>query len=110
MSHDFDLTWLYPNEEHSDAVGWKRRHMTELKCGHPIVLMAHGLKGYVDRYAGGSEDTFIADDYVLGPAWLRALKGLRAMLNGETGGLDCGTIDGALVILALEHGFKEEDL
>jgi hypothetical protein len=41
---------------------------------------------------------------VLGPCWEKVASGALGLLNGETGGLDCGTVDGAVRRLAAEHG------
>lgn len=52
----------------------------------------------------------IGEDYVLGPAWVNWLRSIRVLLNGETGGLDCGTMDRNLIELAEEHGMRLDDI
>lgn len=99
---------------------WRRggAHVASLQGGNwtdesrseqAISSACHALKTYADAHKSRF-DTHLADDYVLGPAWLQWLKGVRTLLNGITGRLDCGTVDGFLLNLAQEHGFREEDL
>lgn len=54
-------------------------------------------------------DSLIGTDHVLGVYWLDMLKGLRGMLNGETGKIDCGAFDATLVQLARDNGFSDDD-
>lgn len=71
------------------------------------------IYGGLYNYATAHRDMYdspIGDDGVLGPAWLDALKGLRTLLNGETGDLDCGDFDARIVALASENGFDGEEL
>lgn len=64
---------------------------------------------YADAYERHF-DAKIGSDGVSGDAWLDILKGIRALLNGETGRLDCGTVDGLLFDMAHYVGFEEKDL
>ncbi len=50
----------------------------------------------------------IADDQVMGGAWLDALRGLRQSLTGERGRLDGGTLDHAILELHKAAGFEGE--
>ncbi len=104
------MTTLNPNESTPDTNGWKRRHMMEVKRGHPIAAMVDALNSYAVRHAERYSSP-LADDGVLGPAWLDALKGVRTLLNGDCGSLDCGTVDAALVRIAIDVAdFSEGDL
>jgi hypothetical protein len=47
----------------------------------------------------------IGADYVLGPAWEAMGHAIRGLLNGETGRLDCGTIDGIICNRLRAQGF-----
>ncbi len=99
-----------PNEMTPDTNGWKGRHMMEVKRDHPIAAMVEALNSYAVIHAERFSST-LAEDYVLGPAWLDAAKGVRALLNGECGGLDCGTVDAAIVKMVTDAaGFEEGDL
>ena len=98
---------LTPKEMTRDTNGWKGRHMMEVKRNHPVAALVEALNAYAVIHAErfGSP---LADDYVLGPAWLDAAKGVRALLNGECGGLDCGTVDGAIVDMVVNAGGFDE--
>jgi hypothetical protein len=95
------------------ANNWAARHNKAVS--HPtktekgIVGACYALEAMADAHAERYA-TVIAEDGVLGDCWLKILHGVRGMLNGETGRLDCGTIDGWLVRLALDHGFTDEEL
>jgi hypothetical protein len=50
----------------------------------------------IDRMRLGYEgcyESLPSDDGVLGSAYISLLHSLRTLLNGETGRIDCGTID-----------------
>ena len=69
-----------------------------------MQCLAQMAQLYQERF-----DCLIGTDYVLGEYWLDMLRGLRGMLNGETGSLDCGGMDGLLCDLARENGFTDEE-
>lgn len=50
----------------------------------------------------------IADDGVMGPAWLDMAKGIETMLSGERGRLDGGLFDRELRDLAFTAGFTRD--
>lgn len=81
----------------------------EWRAEQAVAAACHALKVYANSHKLRF-DSKLADDYVLGPAWLAMLQGVRTLLDGETGRLDCGTVDGYLVKLAEDNGFKQEDL
>ena len=55
-------------------------------------------------------DSTIAEDGVLGPAFLDILKGARSLLNGELGPHDAGTLDSALVAIGRAAGFEDKEI
>ena len=55
-------------------------------------------------------ESAIGEDYVLGPQWQAIGEGLRGLLNGETGRLDCGTLDGFILATLDENGIDTETL
>lgn len=79
------------------------RHIQALDCPQgfeePIVLISRALRLYAEQHAERYESP-IGADYVLGDHWKDIARGLIGLLNGETGRLDCGTIDGAIRDLA----------
>ena len=95
-------------QEPATAYNWATRH--NMAVVHPtkaekgILDACYALEAMADSHAA------ISQDGVLGDCWLKILHGVRGMLNGETGRLDCGTVDGWLVRLALEHGFTDEEI
>ena len=74
-----------------------------------ITAMAKGWALYAETHALRFGDK-ISEDYVLGPEWLQAGKAIRALLNGETGRLDCGTVDSFILDAIHAAGFTEADL
>lgn len=72
-----------------------------------IVCAIDALQWYAEAHAKrwGSK---LGEDYVLGEAWESALRGVLALLNGETGRLDCGLLDRELRAMYLEAGFEGE--
>ena len=99
--------------EPATAYNWATRH--NMAVAHPT----RAEKGILDAcyaleaMAEAHEERYgsvIAEDGVLGDCWLKILHGVRGMLDGETGQLDCGTVDGWLVRLALEHRFTDEEI
>jgi hypothetical protein len=73
----------------------------------PVVAMFGALEHYA-RTHGTRFESPISEDGYLGPVWFTMARGLLDLLNGETGRLDCGTIDRAVRKLAAEHGYSEE--
>jgi hypothetical protein len=67
-------------------------------------LLLYGCE-YEARYGADSK---LGQDSVLGEAWLDMAHGYLALLNGETGRLDCGTLDGELRRWAARFGFEGE--
>lgn len=95
----------------SHDAAWRRVLLPVAGAMHETCMVAM-LKGWRD-YAREHETQFdskIGDDGFLGPQWLQLGKALRALLNGETGRLDCGTVDGFILDTLQAHGFSEEDL
>lgn len=98
----------------ADTGGWKARHADAIRAATGYGV-SHTQGSCVFRaiadwcgYAAAHAERFdspIGDDYVLGPAWAQWGASLRTLLNGETGELDCGTLDSILVDNLTEQGF-----
>ena len=75
-----------------DISGWEVRHRRAIEGNHPVAQAMRAWCSYAEthREKFGSN---IGDDYVLGPAWAQWGFALRALLNGDCGSLDCGTLD-----------------
>ncbi len=91
------------------------------EANHNAAVRLPSLKGeciapmlkYWAMYAQEHQDRFeslIGEDYVLGPAWRDAGLSMRRLLDGETGRLDCGTLDGFILDTLKENGFDTENL
>ena len=91
--------------------GWQTPHLAALSAPRDfereIVALIEAWARYADthlaRYATG-----IGNDGVLGDAWMEIARGIRALLNGETGRLDCGMLDGFICDTLAAEGFPVE--
>jgi hypothetical protein len=79
---------------------WYQSHCKALN--HPrvgfetaLVSMLQGWLHYADTH-GAHFGSTIGADGVLGEHWAAIGQGLRGLLNGETGRLDCGCLDSIL--------------
>lgn len=74
----------------------------------PVIIAMDALYKYAVAHALEYDST-LSEDSFLGPEWLQAITGVRALLNGA-GHFDGGTLEG-LFWQALEaSGFEESDL
>ncbi len=95
-----------------DLNGWLKRHHEAVYAPdqreRPILEMAYALARYADmhRRRYGSD---LGEDGVLGPTWESMARGLLGLLNGETGRLDCGTVDGAIRAMGAAAGIGLTD-
>ncbi len=85
----------------------------ELPKLHPgaqaILTILAGLTQYCTAYKAAFEFE-VGSDFVLGPAVLDIVKGMRELLNGPTGSADCGKIDAMIVSLLRSVGFSEDEI
>lgn len=65
--------------------------------------MINGLKLYAQAHQA-EYDQPIGDDAVLGDSWENIARGILGLLDGETGKLDPGTIDGSIRRFAVRNG------
>lgn len=92
--------------------GWQDRHVEALRnptgFEAAIVLMLKGWTAYADahrfRYSSRVEG-----DYVMGPEWEAIGRSVIGLLNGDTGRLDCGTLDGFIRNTLQSEGFNHDD-
>ena len=90
---------------------WQGRHMSavlnpKLHFEAAIVGMVKVWLVYADGHRARYESG-IGEDYVLGPEWESIGRSLIGLLNGETGRLDCGTLDGCIRASLVAEGFGE---
>lgn len=92
---------------------------TALLHAEPLLVGLDCMLRYAKAYKGRFE-MGLSEDYVLGPAWLETVKGLRALLNGdgavayELGGSldskDNGVCEEVFWAAMNAAGFTEKDL
>jgi len=108
---DKSVTETYVKDFQGNA--WGKRHSLAWRAPTsteaPIVAMYEALAQYADHHFVRFESK-VGEDGVLGPAWLNIAKAVRVLLNGETGRLDCGTLDGLLFDMVEAAGFDKDEL
>lgn len=106
----YNLHWLPPPVSGESA--WRYLHeraLTHQPDAHEraIVKLLQGWIGYakahMDRYEGR-----VGDDGVLGPEWEAIGRAVLGLLNGQTGRLDCGTLDAIVRATLAAEGLEEE--
>jgi hypothetical protein len=78
---------------------------------HPAAQALREMLVGWERYAKAHEGRYeskIGDDYVLGPYWANVGLAIKRLLDGETGGLDCGSIAANITAMIEEQGFKTD--
>lgn len=70
-----------------------------------VVGLVHALAAYADNHFR-TYDSTIGEDGFLGPRWADMIRNARALLNGDCGRLDCGTLDGLLCDMLVKEGFE----
>lgn len=102
---------LYPKLPIGNIGNWQGRHLAAVMSPRgaekPFVAMLKGWLEYADTHANRNEGS-IGEDYVLGPEWETIGRSLVSLLNGETGRLDCGTLDSLIRSSLVAEGFSEE--
>lgn len=88
---------------HNDAIE-RARLSTDMgapvrRMERAVARMVSSLMDYADAHADLYESP-VSDDYVLDPEVQVIARALRVLLNGETGRLDCGTLDALLLPMA----------
>ncbi len=91
--------------------GWQDRHRSAIF--NPTLLVekpiVDALRSWIDYALSHRQNykTSIGDDGVLGEYWLQIGLGVRGLLNGDCGRLDCGTLDEIIVDNLNTAGFEE---
>lgn len=91
--------------------GYLRWHHEALQSPRGIEIAITDMRRALLRYGIEHKERYGAElggDGFLGDHWLQMARGYLGMLNGETGRLDCGTLDGELRRWAMGFGFEEE--
>ena len=103
------MATLTANKKLGNVGGWQERHdaavylpVHETEPG--VVPMLRGWAVYAAKHFQHNGSP-IGEDYVLGPQWEQIGLGIRGLLNGITGRLDCGTLDAFILDTLSENGF-----
>lgn len=86
---------------HNEAIDWPKGFEAA------IVKSLHFWEMYATEHQKRWESP-IGEDYVLGVYWKDMGLALRGLLNGETGRLDCGTLDGFILETMRENGVETD--
>ena len=94
--------------------GWMNRHLAAISNPQPgfetaVVQMFSGWLRYADEH-NSRYKTGVGADYVLGAEWAKVGSALLGLLNGETGRLDCGTLDSLVRNVLSAEGIDPEDV
>jgi hypothetical protein len=79
------------------------RRSTEVSIVNLMKATALHADNHREAYGSG-----IGEDGVLGDHWADIVRGIRGLLNGDCGRLDCGTLDGTLCDMLAAEGFDRE--
>ena len=93
--------------------GWQDRHLSALYTPHgseqPIFGLIYAWARYADRHRERYESG-VGEDGVLGTSWAAIGSHIRALLNGELGRFDGGTLDSFLYSTLAAEGFNPDTL
>lgn len=91
---------------------WAARHQAAVYSPdgfeRPILSLATSLAIYAEAHQARYESP-IGDDGVLGQDWEVMARALLGLLNGETGRLDCGTVDKAIRAMGTAAGINLDE-
>lgn len=102
-----------PKHAEHDTTGWSTRHLAALNAPRDAEVAIVGLLEAWLIYADRHQDRYMSDigeDGVLGPEWAKVGSALLALLNGELGRLDGGTLDTLIRDTLVLEGYNPDDL
>jgi hypothetical protein len=112
------MTSILADRKMPNTGSWQDRHDAAIRLPHMSetrnnfeTAMVEMLKGW-SKYAEDHKVRYespIGDDGVLGAYWESMGDALRGLLNGETGRLDCGTLDGFILNTMRDNGVNVEN-
>jgi hypothetical protein len=88
--------------------GWQERHLAAVKApAGPEIGLVSLIDGWTEyaNYHAARYETPIGNDTVLGPEWAAIGMAIRGLLNGESGRLDCGVLDGFILDTLATEGY-----
>jgi len=72
-----------------------------------IATMLRGWESYAATHEA-SYGAEISKDFVLGPAWAEIGLAIKRLLDGDCGGLDCGSVERNILTGLDAQGFKHD--
>lgn len=85
-----------------------RQQRSERACGRAIQQMIEAAHNYCLEFKGATDQS-LGDDCVLGPEMRAILSGIHGLLNGPSGGIDCGTEWARVQSIAERAGLLEDN-
>ncbi len=95
---------LDPHNKKASKSAWIH---TENPFERSLTGLIRSWLAYAEDHTSRYED-LISEDFVLGPVWLEMGRNILALLNGETGRLDCGAIHRAVAWSMEQQGFNPD--
>jgi hypothetical protein len=95
-------------DRHDAAIRTVQTHPKDVPFQQPMVDMLKAWAGYAEDHKARYESK-IGDDSVIGREWEAIGDALRGLLNGETGALDCGTVDGFILRTMRANGVNTDN-
>lgn len=99
-AHGIATSWTPVAAPRASAPDWRSQHETAMMIPNeteaPFVALLTAINTLIERHG---------NDYVLRDGIAHLIMGTQALLNGETGRLDCGSIDTTLNAQAARIGF-----
>ena len=113
MTTQTDYKTMFADPKLGNDSLWNHRHdnaiiSPENGFESAMVQMLRGWTEYAETVKA-RYNSAIGADYVLGPEWEAIGKGIEGLLNGETGRLDCGTLDGYIRDTLKTNGCEIEE-
>lgn len=89
-------------KQHADALAYKTNAF-----GLAIRKMLEGWEAYATAHERRYEET-IGHDYAIGPYWANVGFAIKRLLDGDTGGWDCGSLAQNITEAIESQGFKTD--
>jgi len=102
-----DQTATLPRPEPAYLVNHRNAMKSPRGPEEPIVRMYDAWRLYAQNHQRRYESP-IGHDGVMGPAWASIGSAIIDLLNGETGRIDCGTLDHVIRTYAVVSGWGSE--
>jgi hypothetical protein len=104
--------FVSPTTTRSNVGDWQSRHNEAIIAPRgperPIVRLCEAWLAYAEQHRKRYESP-IGEDGVLGQEWAAIGLAIRGLLNGETGNLDCGTLDAFVLNTLKGEGWEKEE-